>query len=125
MHRVLVLLLGSALILIACNAQAKSAGWTYPPASPGNVAATTSTPLPQTAAPSPASATGTLEVTAFDLGFKPARLEVPAAGHYTVRLINTGSTTHDITFPSGEQAVAKAGETATVDVDIPATGASF
>jgi nitrite reductase (NO-forming) len=68
---------------------------------------------------------GTIEVHAFDLGFKPAKLEVPAAGHYTVKLINTGSTTHDITFASGEQAVAKAGETASVDVDIPAAGVSF
>ena len=38
-----------------------------------------------------------LEVTAFDLGFTPATLDVPAPGKYQVKLKNTGATTHDIT----------------------------
>jgi nitrite reductase (NO-forming) len=125
MRRALVLLLGASLVLTACTAQGKTAGWTYPPASPGSAAAATPTPAASASTAPSSSATSTLEVTAFDLGFKPAKLEVPAAGHYTVKLINTGSTTHDITFASGEQAVAKAGETASVDVDIPAAGVSF
>ena len=64
-------------------------------------------------------------MTAFDLGFKPAALEVPAAGRYTVKLVNTGAASHDITFPSGESALAKPGESVTVDVDIPAGGTTF
>ena len=52
-------------------------------------------------------------------------LEVPAAGRYTVKLVNTGATSHDITFPSGETALAKPGETGSVDVDVPAAGLTF
>ena len=66
-----------------------------------------------------------LEVTAFDLGFTPATLDVPAPGKYQVKLKNTGATTHDITFATGETATAQPGETVAVMVDIPAGGTTF
>jgi nitrite reductase (NO-forming) len=126
MRRMIPTLLASLLALGACT-QAGAPGWTYPP---NTAVASPAAPAPSAGhsmAPAASSATvgGTLEVTAFDLGFKPAALEVPAAGRYTVKLINTGAATHDITFPTGEQAVAAPGETATVDVDIPAGGTTF
>jgi nitrite reductase (NO-forming) len=58
-------------------------------------------------------------------GFKPASLEVPAAGRYEVKLVNTGAVPHDITFPTGEVAIAQPGETASVEVDSPAIGTTF
>ena len=42
-------------------------------------------------APAAAAASGTLEITAFDLGFEPAQLTVPEPGSYEVQLTNTGS----------------------------------
>ena len=67
----------------------------------------------------------TLEVSAFDLGFEPAQLTVPAPGRYEVALTNSGAIPHDITFAGGEMAHANAGETSTVEVDVPAEGLSF
>ena len=131
MRRMIPILLASLLALGACT-QAGAPTWTYPPNTPGaSPAAAPSTATAPSTAPSvspgssPATAAGTLEVTAFDLGFKPAALEVPAAGRYTVKLVNTGAASHDITFPSGESALAKPGESVTVDVDIPAGGTTF
>ncbi|HET9083741.1 MAG TPA: multicopper oxidase domain-containing protein, partial [Candidatus Limnocylindrales bacterium] len=66
-----------------------------------------------------------LEITAFDLGFTPATLDVPAPGKYQVKLTNTGATTHDITFATGETATAQPGETVALMVDIPAGGTTF
>ena len=60
-------------------------------------------------APAAASVAGTLTVTAFDLGFKPAAVTVPAAGRYDVTFDNTGATAHDLTFPDGTQLAADAG----------------
>ena len=77
------------------------------------------------AAPAAAAAGGTLEISAFDLGFEPAQLTVPEPGSYEVKLTNTGRIPHDITFPGGEIATANGGETATVDVDVPAEGLTF
>ena len=48
-----------------------------------------------------------MTITAFDLGFKPASLTVPAAGRYEVKLDNTGSTAHDVTFPDGTKIAAE------------------
>jgi plastocyanin len=97
---------------------------TYPPpgSSPEAGAPTVS------ASPEPTSdtpATETLEIEAFDLGFKPASLEVPAAGRYEVKLVNTGAAPHDVTFPSGEVATARPGETASVEIDTPAAGTTL
>lgn len=67
----------------------------------------------------------TLEIHGFDIGFKPATINVPKPGRYTIKLVNDGVLPHDITFPNGEKIVANAGETKTGDVDVPAEGLSF
>ncbi|MBV9790291.1 MAG: multicopper oxidase domain-containing protein [Chloroflexi bacterium] len=72
-----------------------------------------------------AAVLGTLEIHSVDMGFKPATLTVDQSGRYTIKLINDGVIPHDITFPDGSKAVANAGETKSVDVDIPAAGLSF
>jgi nitrite reductase (NO-forming) len=110
--------------LTGCAAQA-TAGWTYAPAADGP--STAAQPSPDASAaiePAPAAGT-TLEIEAFDLGFTPAELTVPAPGRYAVMLMNTGQVAHDVTFPAGEQAVAGPGASATVEVDVPAEGLSF
>jgi nitrite reductase (NO-forming) len=68
---------------------------------------------------------GTLEIHAFDLGFKPATLSVAQAGRYTVKLVNDGAMTHNITFPDGTSIAADAKGSAQADVAIPAGGTTF
>ena len=110
--------------LLAGCSTAKAPTWTYAPSvdQADHVASATEAPAP--AAPA-AAAGGTLEVSAFDLGFEPAQLTVPAPGRYEVALTNTGAIPHDITFAGGEMAHANAGETSTVEVDVPAEGLTF
>lgn len=81
----------------------------------------------QQAAPAGQSAAvlGTLEIHSVEMGFKPATLHVAQPGRYTIKLINDGMIPHDIAFPHGTKVVANAGETKTIDVDIPAGGLSF
>src|SRR4026208_1409103 len=101
MPRPLSILIGAALVVGACAAPtAASRTATSPPMS--EALARASTPV--------SSETKVLEITAFDLGFTPATLDVPAPGKYEVKLINTGATTHDITFATGETATGHAGE---------------
>jgi nitrite reductase (NO-forming) len=115
----------AALLASACASPAGPA-WTYQPDPPDAVAAVGRQPAAPAAATAAAPAEGdTIRIEAFDLGFTPATIEVPAAGRYTVDLVNTGAAPHDITFPGGEQAVAAPGETASVTVDVPAEGLSF
>jgi FtsP/CotA-like multicopper oxidase with cupredoxin domain/plastocyanin len=79
-----------------------------------------------TATPSVASGPlGTIEIHAFDLGFKPADVTVGAAGEYTVVFVNDGGVHHDLTFADGTSLVAEAGEQAGGTVAIPAGGLSF
>lgn len=99
-----------ALVLSACAAQA-----------PQVVSLTGGTEAHASAA----TVLGVLEIHSFDLGFKPATLEVAAAGRYTVKLVNDGTIAHDITFPDGAKITAQAGQTQSLDVDVPATGLTF
>jgi len=104
--------------------------WTFAPAPSGAVALGQPTTAPASQAPAasqapPGATLGSLEVTAVDLGFKPATLSVDKVGDYEVKLVNTGSILHDITFPDGTTIVAKAGETAAAVVTVPAEGLSF
>ena len=117
-----------ALVAGACSASTGPA-WTFEPH-----AATSPDAVPVAAQPSgPAgdttggvtSGAATVTIEAFDLGFTPASVSVPAAGTYAVSLVNTGSTLHDITFADGTKITANAGQTATADVAIPATGLAF
>jgi nitrite reductase (NO-forming) len=114
MDRPFSIFVAAAFLVGACAAPTTAAP--DPTGAPAVVAA---------ASTSAAPASKTLEITAFDLGFTPATLDVPAPGKYEVRLKNTGATTHDITFASGESATAKPGETVSVMVDIPASGTTF
>jgi nitrite reductase (NO-forming) len=121
--RFLALLASTSFLIVACTGSAPT--WTYPPAGAGAGApAADASDAPE----APAAAgpiLDTLVIEAFELGFTPAEIEVPTAGRYTVELRNTGGIAHDITFPAGETAVAEAGQTATVDVDVPAAGLEF
>ena len=68
---------------------------------------------------------GTIEVHAFDLGFKPAEVAVAAAGEYDVKFVNDGGVLHDLTFADGTKVSAEGGKTATGSVTIPAGGLTF
>jgi uncharacterized cupredoxin-like copper-binding protein len=68
---------------------------------------------------------GTIEVHAFDLGFKPAEVAVAAAGEYDVKFVNDGGVLHDLTFADGTKVGAEGGKTATGTVTIPAGGLTF
>jgi nitrite reductase (NO-forming) len=111
------------LALLAGCTPGATTSWTYPPVTDGGGAGASSAPSAEPAAAG--AIAGTLDLEAFDLGFKPNALTVPAAGRYTVTLNNTGTVAHDITFPGGETAVAEPGASASVDVDVPATGLDF
>ena len=121
----LILLLSTALVG-ACTSSA-TPGWTYAPphASAGAAAAGSPASEPDASDAAPAAAGTTIAIEAFDLGFTPAQPTVDAPGRYTVELTNTGSAPHDVTFPDGTQVAAGPGETAAVEVDVPAEGLSF
>ena len=68
---------------------------------------------------------GTLSIHAFDLGFKPAMLEVKQPGRYTLTFVNDGAVAHDITFDDGTVIKADPGTTGTGEVLIPAGGLGF
>ena len=84
--------------------------------------AAAASPATSAAADAEAAAAGVLEVHAFELGFEPAALTVPAAGRYTVRFVNDGTIFHDITFEDGTVIGAEAGQSAEGEVDVPAGG---
>jgi nitrite reductase (NO-forming) len=66
-----------------------------------------------------------VDIEAFDLGFKPSELVVPAAGTYDVSFHNTGSTLHDLTFADGTRISADPGATVSGKVTVPAGGLTF
>jgi FtsP/CotA-like multicopper oxidase with cupredoxin domain len=79
-----------------------------------------------TGSPPPAQgAAGEFTITAFDLGFEPAMVHIPAPGTYTVTFVNDGGTFHDVTFADGTVIGADGHETATGEVTIPAEGMGF
>jgi len=78
-----------------------------------------------TAAAAGAEPQGSITISAFDLGFDPATIEVPAAGTYGVAFHNTGTIHHDVTFADGTKIAADGGQTATGTVTVPAAGTSF
>ena len=118
-----------AVSLAGCGGAA-APEWTYAPAPSGGVAvgpgaSPAASQDPAASQPPSGEALGTLEVTAFDLGFKPAIFSVDAAGGYEVKLVNTGSIPHNITFPDGTKIQANSGETASAVVQVPTEGLSF
>ena len=107
----------SVLLLTLIYAIASGQGTASPSANPS--------PTPGSSAPGSSAPAGTIEVSAFDLGFNPKTVDVATAGVYTVTLKNTGVMAHDITFADGTKIVAEAGQTATGTVTIPAGGTTF
>ena len=85
------------------------------PASPG---ATASAPVAE-------GPIGQITITAFDLGFEPAMVDVDEPGVYTVNFVNDGGVLHDVTFADGTTISAEGHSTATGEVTIPATGLTF
>jgi nitrite reductase (NO-forming) len=122
-HRLIALLAVASLSVAACNVSAAPT-WTLEPVAPPDAAPSSA---PETSTPPPASGEtlGTLEVTSIDLGFQPQELLVDQPGSYEVKLVNTGTIQHDITFADGTQIVAQPGETALAAVAVPADGLSF
>ena len=132
-----------AVVLVGCTSAAAGA-WTFaPPASatPGAAAsasagataaasasASEGTTQPSSPASSPAASgasAGTIEIQAFDLGFTPSAVTVPAAGTYDVNFDNTGAIPHNVTFADGTVISADPGETKSGTVTVPADGIAF
>jgi len=121
-----------AAVLGGCTAAAGAPIWTFPvpaAASPNigaDLAAMPSMPSMPGMAGSPAASHAlVLEIHAFDLGFQPAALSVPAAGAYGVTFVNDGATTHDLTFPDGTKITAGSKQTVSGLVSVPAGGLEF
>ena len=66
-----------------------------------------------------------ISVTAFDLGFDPATVEVSAPGRHAVTFVNDGGIFHDLTFSDGTVIGADGGATARGEVNVPAEGLTF
>ncbi len=122
----------AATVLMAITISASACGsttapgWSFGPPVAGDASPAAGVDQPNaTSAPAVAAAAGELRIEAFDLGFKPAAVTVPAAGTYTVTFANTGSTAHDLTFADGTKLVADAGQSTTAEVAIPAGGLAF
>jgi manganese oxidase len=77
------------------------------------------------AQPSAPPGGGEITITAFDIGFEPVMVHVPAAGTYTVNFVNDGGTLHDVTFADGTKISAEGHQSTTGEVTIPAEGMSF
>jgi nitrite reductase (NO-forming) len=90
-----------------------------------NDAAETPAPTP-VAQPDDAQVLGTLEVRSFDLGFEPTAITVDQPGRYEVVFTNDGALPHDLVFADGTATpVIEGGESATIEVVIPAEGLAF
>ena len=68
---------------------------------------------------------GEIAISAFDLGFEPSTVDVPAPGTYTVHFTNDGALVHDLTFDGQPTQVAEPGEMITFEVTIPEGGTTF
>jgi nitrite reductase (NO-forming) len=126
LHRLAAFAAMIAFASAACTS-AEAPAWTFP--APAATAPATSGGGVDQPAGTPGSAetavAGTIEMESFDLGFTPAMATVPAAGTYEVKLANTGSIIHDVTFADGTTIAAEAGQTGTGTVTIPAEGLAF
>jgi uncharacterized cupredoxin-like copper-binding protein len=89
----------------------------------GNGGSTDASPEPS-AAGSGAGA-GEIVISAFDLGFEPATVDVPEPGTYTVHFTNDGALVHDLTFEGQPTKVAQPGEMVAFEVTIPEGGTTF
>jgi nitrite reductase (NO-forming) len=68
---------------------------------------------------------GEITISAFDLGFEPATVDVAEPGRYTVHFMNDGAVLHDLTFEGGTAQPADPGEMIEFEVTIPEGGTTF
>jgi nitrite reductase (NO-forming) len=129
--RTIALLTVVALVSVSCAASA-SPSWTFAPVAdpPQAPAPTAAPPADEPSTEQPPTDDGalldTIEVRSFDLGFEPVNITVDAPGRYEFVLINDGAIPHDLAFADGTATpVIGAGETASVEVVIPADGLAF
>ena len=87
--------------------------------------ATPVSPVASASAPVAEGPIGEITITAFDLGFEPAMVDVAEPGTYAVTFVNDGGVLHDVTFADGTKISAEGHATATGEVTIPAAGMSF
>ncbi len=113
-----------AVALAGC-ASATGPSWTYAPTLASSAPVTAHTVATTPAASIAPMAAQAIEIEAFELGFKPASITVPASGMYDVTFKNTGAMTHDVTFSDGTKISADGGQTATGMVTVPAEGLTF
>jgi nitrite reductase (NO-forming) len=117
------------LVVAGCTS-AGAPTWTFPPVTspgaPANAEPAVAAPsMPMSMGGGAAVAGSSIAIEAFDLGFKPADIAVPAAGAYDVTFHNTGSTLHDLTFADGTKLSADPGATVSGKVTVPAGGLTF
>jgi nitrite reductase (NO-forming) len=121
-RRFALALAATALATTACGSAA-TPQWTFgTPATPPPVGVDQAAGTPGTGT---TAAAARIEVEAFDMGFAPAAVTVPAEGTYEVSFANTGSTLHDLTFADGTVLTAEAGKTVTGQVTVPAGGLAY
>jgi nitrite reductase (NO-forming) len=119
-----------SIALVGCTSGAAPA-WTFPVAAAPNASASSALgPIAASSTMDPnmpgmGTASDPIAIEAFDLGFKPATLTVPAPGPYEVDFTNTGSTAHNITFADGTVIAADGGKGAVGQVNVPAGGITF
>ncbi len=127
-----IVIVGATLALAGCTTVAAGdpASERASTAGPAGVAAPSTTtrsvsmamPMGTMSMGGSGAAVGSIEIDAFDLGFKPSEAQVAVAGTYDVSFRNTGSVTHDLTFADGTKLTAEPGATAIGSVTIPADG---
>lgn len=108
-----------ALLTAACTPTGAGPAWTFTPAAGSPAPAATGDPG------TAGGVLGSIELDAIDIAFEQPKVVVAKAGRYEVKLVNKGAIGHDVTFADGTQVVAAAGETKTVEVNVPAAGISF
>jgi nitrite reductase (NO-forming) len=116
----------SIALIAGCAPVSAGPAWTFTAQAASSQAAPSSQGAPS--APTGGTADGvlgTIEITAVDIAYEQPHVMVAKAGKYEVKLTNKGTVGHDVTFADGTKAVAAAGETASVVVDVPAAGISF
>jgi nitrite reductase (NO-forming) len=126
-NRAPVFMVVAALLTVVACAAPLPAGWSFAPPAGAQPDAASASPAPGegvSAVASPAAG-GAIEITAFDLGFKPAHVTVDKPGTYDVTFDNTGSVPHDVTFADGTKIAADGGTKATGKVTIPEGGLTF
>ncbi|KRT62534.1 MAG: nitrite reductase, nitrite reductase (NO-forming) [Chloroflexi bacterium CSP1-4] len=113
-----------ALLVAAC-ASGGGAVWTYAPQTPG-ASQPAGSPSAEPSQPTTGGPSlGTLEISGFDIGFKPNELTVDKAGTYTIKFTNTGQIPHDFSPEGGSATIVDPGQTATIDINVPQAGLKF